>query len=151
MQSPAPKRGSYSVYPSRRRLRGSLPVVRHDRTSKWQRRSCARRAVGADGKRREIALRRKAVGCPYSPYCLEEDAFSETRSTPYFVGSPELAKVEEEAVDDQAKRRDTDKRFPGVDAVDQPYACARAYATVVSIGDRVVLVRVVLVHHGTTA
>ena len=100
----ASKRGTRRVCPSRRRLRGSLPVVRHDRTSKWQRRSCARRAVGADGKRREIALRRKAVGYPYSPYCLEEDAFSETRSTPYFVGSPELAKVEEEAVDDQAKR-----------------------------------------------
>jgi hypothetical protein len=62
----APKCGSRSVYPSRRRLRGSLPVVWHDRTRKGQRRSCAAYgAVGADGTRRAITLTSRA-GCLYS-------------------------------------------------------------------------------------
>jgi hypothetical protein len=34
MQTQAPKRGSCSVYPSGRRLRGSVPVVRDERTRK---------------------------------------------------------------------------------------------------------------------
>jgi hypothetical protein len=52
LRAQAPKRGSHSVYPSRRWLRGSLPVVRDDRTGKGQRRRCAACAVGARGTQR---------------------------------------------------------------------------------------------------
>ena len=60
LRAQASKRGSRSVYPSRRRLRGSLPVVRDDRTPKGQRRRCAACAVGADRTRRAITLTRGA-------------------------------------------------------------------------------------------
>src|ERR687893_505858 len=47
LRAQAPKRGFRCVYASRRRLRGSLPVVREDRTRKGQRRRCAACAVGS--------------------------------------------------------------------------------------------------------
>ena len=57
----APKCGSCSIYPSRGWLRGSLPVVWHDRTRKEQWRSCTTGAVGADGTRRGVILNRGQV------------------------------------------------------------------------------------------
>jgi hypothetical protein len=59
MRAQASERGSYSVYPSRRRLRGSMPIVRHYRPCKGQRSIGERCAVKADGKGRGIALSRE--------------------------------------------------------------------------------------------
>ena len=47
MWAQASERGSYSVYPNRRRLRGSMPVVRHDRICKGRRRNSTRCSVKA--------------------------------------------------------------------------------------------------------
>jgi hypothetical protein len=43
------------------------------------------------------------------------------------------------------------KHFPCVDTVQQPYACARAYAIVSFIRDSVVRVCAVFMHYGTIA
>ena len=65
MRAQASKRGTHSVYASRRRLRESVPIVWHDRTCKGRRGSRARCAIGSNGKRRTIALNRGRV-CRYS-------------------------------------------------------------------------------------
>src|SRR5215212_10099436 len=58
----APKRGTRSVYASRRRLRRSVPIVRDERTPKGQRRRCAAcGAVRAYDARRGITLTRRVA------------------------------------------------------------------------------------------
>jgi hypothetical protein len=77
MRAQAPKRGTRSFYASRRRLRGSLPVVRDDGPVRGNGEDARRVAVGADGTRRGINLTGGA-GCLYSSSGLEE-VFSETK------------------------------------------------------------------------
>ncbi len=65
MRTQAYERGSYSVYSSRRLLRGSMPVVRHDRICKGRRRNSTRGSVKArfprTQKRRRPMSRREGL------------------------------------------------------------------------------------------
>ncbi len=58
MRTQAYERGSYSVYSSRRRLRGSMPVVRYDRICKGRRRNSTRGSVKARFPRTQKRRRR---------------------------------------------------------------------------------------------
>jgi hypothetical protein len=78
MRAQASKHSSCSVYPSRRRLRGSLPVVRDDRSRKGLRRRCAACTVGTERTRRAITLTR-GTGC------LSTHSAAEKRSSWQFL------------------------------------------------------------------